>query len=246
MRRVLENLSRGVVLKRRLPKRFGGASIFVSPDASLQFWKPTLESSTPLFESVAELVKPGDVIWDIGANVGLFSFSAAYLAGPTGRVLAVEPDSFLSGLLHRSAATLPANCAAVDVLSIAVSDSVGIARLNIAKRGRAANSLGAGSSQTGGFRASQSTLCLTLDWLLRYFPAPKVVKIDVEGLELSVLRGATTVLTEARPRIHCEIRTDPAFDLLKSYGYALFDADQPMLARRALERRAYNTVALPS
>jgi hypothetical protein len=81
MRRVLENLSRGVVLKRRVPKRFGSMSSFVFAGASLRCLKATLKSSAPLFEAVGELVKPGEVIRDIGASVGLFSFCAAYMAG---------------------------------------------------------------------------------------------------------------------------------------------------------------------
>jgi FkbM family methyltransferase len=52
----------------------------------------------------AETVGPGNTVWDIGANLGLFGFAAAVAAGPSGRVLAVEPDTALAGLLRRSAA----------------------------------------------------------------------------------------------------------------------------------------------
>ena len=234
------------MLKRRLPKQFGGAQILVSPDASLRYWKPTLENIDPrLFDSIKELVRLGDVVWDIGANVGLFSFTAAHVAGPTGRVLAIEPDSFLSSLLHRSAASLPGTYAPVDVLAVAVSDRVGVAKLNIAGGGRAGNSLGLGSSQMGGIRGAQSTLCITLDWLLESFPPPAVVKIDVEGLELPVLRGAMELLTKIRPRIHCEMSNNDAFDLLASLGYAMFDAEEPIDSRIRLERYAFNTIAFP-
>lgn len=246
VRNLLQRLSRGVVLKRSLPERFGGATLFVSPDASLRYWKPSLETADPkLYDSVAELVKPGDTVWDVGANVGLFAFTAAHYAGPDGRVLALEPDSFLSGLLHRSASALPGSYAPVDILPVAVSDTVGLARLSIAGASRASNSLGAGRDSLGGVRETQSTLCLTLDWLLDHFPPPNVLKIDVEGLELAVLRGAEKLLTSARPRIHCEMSSMECFHFLKDHGYELYDEDVPLAQRQPLDRLVFNVIALP-
>jgi hypothetical protein len=142
VRALAERLSRGRVLKRQLPARFGGAPIFVSPDAALRFWRKDLaKCDPPLFDAADELVRPGDVVWDVGANVGLFTFAAAARAGATGRVLAVEADQWLVSLLRRSASCQPASSAAVSVLSAAVSDRVGVAEFCIAKRGRCSNYL---------------------------------------------------------------------------------------------------------
>jgi len=72
---------------------FGRAPILVSPDSALAYWKPELGSVDPyLLSMVRELVRPGMMVWDIGANVGLFSFAAAALGA---QVLAVEPDIWL-------------------------------------------------------------------------------------------------------------------------------------------------------
>jgi hypothetical protein len=68
----------------------------------------------------------------------------------------------------------------------------------------------------------------------------------MRSLELSVLHGATALLSKAQPRIHCEIGDDASFDLLKSYGYTMFDADSPLADRRQLDWPAYNTIALPN
>jgi FkbM family methyltransferase len=197
--------------------------------------------------TAAELVRKGDVVWDVGANVGLFSFAAAFLAGPGGQVLAIEPDCWLVQLLRRSAAQRPAGVAPITVLPAAISDRVGVTSFEIAARARASNSLpGFGLSQKGGVREVQTVVSLSLDSLLEYFPAPTVLKIDVEGAELLVMSGARRVLEQARPRIMCEV--DPknaqcAADLLRAYGYGLWNAEQHSRIEQATA--AYNTIAVP-
>jgi FkbM family methyltransferase len=250
LRTCLERLSRGVVLNRVLPSQYGGARIFVTPDSALKFWRPDLAKVDPnLLEAAAELVRPGDCVWDIGANVGLFAFSAAGLAGRKGRVLAIEPDAWLATLLHKSAACAPATSAPVQVLPIAVSDTMQIAHLKIAARGRSSNALGSGYSPAGGARGrDQSTMCVTLDWLLEVCDPPTVLKIDVEGLETQVLKGAHKLLSTARPRILCEVSADNTkdfADFLRPYGYSLFDADAPKSARQELAVASWNTIAYP-
>jgi len=194
-------------------------------------------------------VQPGDVLWDLGAKVGLFSFAAAARAGATGRVLAVEADQWLVSLLRRSASCQPASSAAVTVLSAAVSDRVGVAEFCIAKRGRCSNDLsGFGGSQTGGAREREWVLTVTLDWLLGWFPAPAVLKIDIEGAEVLALRGGQRVLGEVRPRLRLEVYEENAGDVgdvLRRYGYRLFDAEARPEDRTPLSRPAYNTLALP-
>jgi len=96
----------------------------------LRYLKPRLTAVDPTLLGLArEVVRPGAVVWDVGANVGLFSFAAASVVGPAGRVVALEPDSWLVGLLRRSAA-LNGHLAPVEVLPVAVSDSVGVGRLH--------------------------------------------------------------------------------------------------------------------
>src|SRR5579872_4977196 len=95
MRSLLERFSRRISFKRRMPRKFGSGVIFVTPGAALAFWyKPLSVIGGTLLERLVEVVEPGDCIWDVGANVGLASFASAALAGPAGRVLAIEPDPF--------------------------------------------------------------------------------------------------------------------------------------------------------
>jgi FkbM family methyltransferase len=196
----------------------------------------------------ARLVKPGMTVWDIGANVGLFAFAAAFAAGPAGRVLAVEADNWLAELLRRSARTAPPAYAPVEVLAAAVSDTPDPVEFFIARRGRAGNHLGSvpGSTQTGGTREVRRVDAVTLDGLLARSPAPRVLKIDTEGAELLCLRGAGRLLSEARPVLLCEVGDDNATAvgrLLHDYGYTLFDAENP--DGPSVGRPAWNTLAVP-
>lgn len=241
-----------MVLKRRLPGRFGARPIFVSPDTSLRYWKRNLEAADPaLLDVVAEHIHAGEVVWDIGANVGLFTFAAAVRVGSSGRVLAVEPDTVLVELLRRSS-ELPQNCdLRVDVLPVAVADAARIVEFAIAKRGRSTNFISgaAFSTQTGGVREHQLVAAVTLDWLLERYPAPRFVKIDVEGAESMVFRGAEKLLSQVRPVILCEVADQCSNDvtgILKKHGYALFDAEMPRERRSPVERASWNTLALPT
>ena len=251
LRSLLEKLSRGRIVRRRLPPGLGGAALFVSPDAALKLWKRDLSQADPLLlRLAAELVTPGAAVWDVGANVGLFAFAAAHYAGPGGRVLAVEADDWLAALVRRSAATAGPAYAPVEVLAAAVADRPGIAELGIAGRGRAGNHLLSvpGSSQTGGRRETRKVVTVTLDGLLDWFPAPRLVKIDVEGAEALCLQGAGRLLREVRPVLVCEVTAENSAavgDLLRHRGYVLFDAAAAPELRRPLAAPAWNTLAVP-
>jgi FkbM family methyltransferase len=199
-----------------------------------------------LVKLAAEIVQPGAVVWDIGANVGLFSFAAAAAAGPTGHVLALEPDALLVGLLRRSAVANQAH-APVDVLAVAVADEIGIARFHIARRNRSTSHLdGFGTTQAGGVRATELVPTVTLDWLADHFPMPTVLKIDVEAAELKVLCGGARVL-RCRPAIICEVaacNAEKAGDLLTSRGYTLYDGHQPSSQRTPKTLAPPDTLAI--
>ena len=214
----------------------------------MKLWRRNLEKTDPrLFDWAQEFVRKGDVVWDVGANVGLFTFSAASIAGATGYVLAIEADGWLVELLRRSVKTRPELSAECEVMSAAVSDSVDIMRFQIAARGRSTNHLADvnGSSQTGGVRDSMLVGTVSLDWVLERLPAPQVVKIDVEGAEYQVLQGAHKLLSAIRPTILCEVTSAGAQvgQLLKGHGYSMFDLDVQKDKRKPLASPTFNTLA---
>lgn len=228
VRSMAEQLTHRIVLRRRLPRPFHQVRFYTSSEAGLRYLRPRLTGVDPPLLRLVELtVAPGSVVWDIGANVGLFSLAAAAAAGKDGLVLAVEPDSWLVNLLRRSQAA-NAGLAQVHVLPIAVSDTNGVSRFSIARRNRSTNFLdGYGSTQTGGARRVDLVPTGTLDWLAGYFPLPDVLKIDIEGAELLALAGGHQVLAH-RPKLICEVAGENAEqvrDLLRPHGYVFYDGD---------------------
>jgi FkbM family methyltransferase len=233
VRDILRKLSRGVVLKRHLPREYGHQPMFVSPDSALAYWRWDLKKVDPLLLSMArELVRKDMTVWDIGANVGLFSFAAAALGA---RVLAVEADTWLADLLRRSANL---NGLPVNVLSVAVADTLGVSELHLSKEGRASNSLtGSGSSHP--------VVTVTLDWLLDRFAVPDLLKIDIEGSECAALRGAPHLL-QHQPVIFCEVSQnhDDVARILSGAGYTLYAARER--DRQPINRPSRDTLALPT
>jgi hypothetical protein len=87
-----------------------------------------------------------------------------------------------------------------------------------------------------------------LDFLLDYFPAPSVLKIDVETAEVNVLRGASRLLRTARPVIWCEVAADNSetvSKLLDQGAYELFSAAVGPAKRKPLIRAPWDTLAVP-
>lgn len=231
IRRIFRGFSRDFVLQRQLPAEFDSVPMLVSPESALTYWKPDLTAVDPFLLAMArELVRPGMVVWDIGANVGLFAFAAAALGA---QVLAVEGDTWLASLLHRSVLL---NRLPVTVLPAAVSETTGIGRMQMSDRGRACNWLsGAGTS-------GQAVITVTLDWLLEHFPAPQVIKIDIEGKEYAALQGARKVV-DLKPKILCEVTQNRELigRLLREAGYKMYAARRK--ERTPLENPSVDTLA---
>jgi FkbM family methyltransferase len=199
---------------------------------------------------VRDFVHQGDVVWDVGANVGLFSFAAASRAGPTGKVFALEADDWLVRLIRKSTRLAAPERSAVVPIGVAVARQCGLREFQLAARSRASNALnGYGHSQTGGFRETRLVAAVSLDWLLDFLPPPAFVKIDVEGAELEVLQGARRLIDLHRPAIACEVPSESRTQIAEFFfarNYYLLDAELPAARRTPLPLPVWNTVALPT
>ena len=251
IRAIAERFSRNRVIRRRLPASVGGLPLFVSPDSQLKYLKPGIDAfDASLLQLAKDYIKPDSIVWDIGANVGILTFAAAGLA-TAGQVLAVEADPWLAQLLRRTLTLSQNKSLDVIVLSVAIADRIGVLEFVIASRGRASNYLAAagGWTQSGGVRQRVHVPTLTLDALMEQFAAPTFVKIDVEGAELLVLRGASRLLRDARPTLYIEVgleHAQTAAALLREHNYVLFDSKVPIAAQSPLDVCVQDTLAIPA
>ncbi|MCL4768134.1 MAG: FkbM family methyltransferase [Hyphomicrobiaceae bacterium] len=153
----------------------------------------------------AKSVFEGDTIIDVGAHAGQYAILLAALCGKSGQVIAFEPDPHARELLERNLALNPTIKRPV-VESYAVSDSSGEAVL-FSRRGDSQSSLvKAGVKQAPSALETIRVSLVTLDSYLSQngLPAPRWLKIDAEGAEIRILRGAGEVLRGAT-KIVCEL-----------------------------------------
>lgn len=173
-------------------------------------WLGTYE---PLAQRVfVEHVRPGGVVYDVGANAGFFTLLASKLAGPSGAVYAFEPME--RNLRYIREHVRMNGAENVHVMPMAVSDRIGPVRF------AAAHNPAMGGLSAGGEIEVQSS---TLDALASSIAPPTFIKMDIEGAEHAALTGAIEVLRRARPVIllseHGWEQHERCGELLKSLGY---------------------------
>ncbi len=166
---------------------------------------------------ISGLLKEGDVFFDVGAHVGFFSLLASRLIGPSGTVYAFEPLSKNVAFLKKHIALN--KISNIKVIEVAVSDHDGEALFEESE-----------SSFMGKVSAKGTTRVkmACLDSLVRsgVVPPPAVLKIDVEGLQDLVLKGASEILEKYHPAILLEAvyekdNKQNFYSILTSLGYTI-------------------------
>jgi FkbM family methyltransferase len=196
-------------------------------------------SESQVEDKLLELVQPGDVVYDLGANIGWYSLLAGRRVGPAGKVVAFEPFIENAAYLERNAARN--GLANVVVVPAAVGDEDGWAMFlahgslqgRLDKRGNDAPAKG----RTGRDLDSRRRIpvpVLALDtWIAQAEQAPpSLVKIDIEGAEIRALRGMRETLRSARPTLIIELHGTrvEVLELLDGagYEYEAIECDVPM------------------
>lgn len=153
-------------------------------------------------------VKPGDVVLDIGANIGAHTLRLAHLVGPSGKVLAFEPTAYAYAKLRANLELNPELVPRVSVRQLLLADTPGAAvPETICSGWPLVHEAGLHPDHLGKPHSTQGAGCSTLDEAVAAAGAEKVafMKLDVDGHELSVLKGATGTLRKSRPVILVEL-----------------------------------------
>lgn len=157
-----------------------------------------------------QLVRPGDWVLDVGANVGHYTARLSQLVGPTGRVLAFEPVPSTFRLLAENARHF--RHANVTLLNAAASDEPMITGMTVPD-----GALGPYLAHLVP-NAALKVLCLSIDGL--HLPQRvALAKIDAEGHELAVLRGMAAILDRDRPTLIVEVSSAATSAYLMARGY---------------------------
>ena len=148
-------------------------------------WEP-LETDV-----VRRLCRPGDFVLDIGGNIGWYSVVVSKVIGPTGRLIAFEPDPDNFAILARNLARVDDGAQAIPHHA-AVSDSEGTLQLFLSEGNRGDHRI----FDDGSNRTSIEVRTSTLDAMLASEQRlPDLVKSDTQGSEARILRGARATLS---------------------------------------------------
>lgn len=168
-----------------------------------------------------QFIKEGDTVFDVGANIGTHTVAFSRMVGKTGQVFAFEAQPRLEKIL---AANIELNnCGNVvwDLRAIGPAD--GKLTLSPLPSDDTAFNFGTGSAGVGGADVDM----LAIDTFAAEM-SPSVIKIDVEGMELDVIRGARQTIERCKPVLYFDVGDDGGLDgdeidaLLREIGYIAY------------------------
>jgi len=181
-----------------------------------------------------KIVRPGDVFWDIGSNIGYYSCLAASLAGEAGRVVAFEPAPVTRKYLEDN---IRLNAFGnISILPYAIGEHEGMAAIHMSDPllGEGTASLNASEGKS----VQVNVEVRRLDDLYPSLPPPNIVKIDVEGVFGALWRGAQRFFSEQSPIVMAELKGE-AFvtaagnlgEEISALGYSMFEIHKRSIRR---------------
>ena len=191
-----------------------GLRLLIYPRSEKYYWSGTHE--TAVQQAVASILRPGMRFWDVGAHIGFFTLLGSRFVGDSGQVHSFEP---MPRNRQRLAASIGMNdLENITVHDVALSATGGEAVLHAHKSSTMWTLMRERGEEQG-----LCVRCCTLDELARSVAPPHLIKVDVEGAEVDVLRGGLGLLSSARPRLIIEFSDDTllaeARSLLPSYTF---------------------------
>lgn len=180
-------------------------------------------------KTMVDRLKEGETFIDVGANVGFYTLLASSLVGDTGKVHSFEPTPSTFALLQENTKEKKN----VQLNQLALGREKG--RVTLADFGLLESGLN--SLHTLEYPGISSTkIEVEQDTLDAYCAqkgiTPSMIKADVEGMELEVLKGAVGILKSAKPILILEVGAYQAyaelFELLKALGYDAYRATETL------------------
>ncbi|MEK7991784.1 MAG: FkbM family methyltransferase [Thiotrichaceae bacterium] len=184
-------------------------------------------------ELVKKHIKQGDVVIDIGANIGYYTLLFAQLVGETGRVIAFEPDPDNFELLHKNVSLNQYHN--VTLIQKAVASENSQAPLFLCDENKGMHRLyDSVCCQTS---IEVETVCLD-DYLPTLVNKVNFVKIDIEGAEYNALQGMQNILRQQQPKLLTEFSPAALFeygiepqtyiDFLSQLGFDLYQVGEQL------------------
>jgi FkbM family methyltransferase len=152
--------------------------------------------------ALGRLVRPGSLVLDIGANIGAHTLTLAHLVGASGRVLAFEPTDYAFTKLSRNLALNPELARRVSAYHCFLAGAdAGPVPSAIYSSWPLAHEAGLHAKHLGREMKTEAARARSIDSVLTEVADRPVslVKLDVDGFECDVLKGATKLLSDTRP-----------------------------------------------
>lgn len=149
-----------------------------------------------------KIIRSGDICWDIGANIGFYTCLLASQVENSGTVVAFEPAARTCGYLHENVSLN--QFTNVTIVNKGLGDKRERRQLHYSEASLAEGT--ASLKYANGRVGSERVTLDTIDNLIGELPAPDFIKIDVEGYQLEVLRGAEHFLKTHAPLLMAELK----------------------------------------
>lgn len=220
-----------------------GATLLLDLQTEKDYWLGSYEPE--LQETIRREIRPGMIVYDVGANIGYVSLLFGRAVGSHGKVFAFEA---LPANLERIRANLALNSPTpITAVGMAVVD----ATRPVEFLTHASNAMGKAAGSAGRKKETYGTTLTVPGIALDDFiytqgnPPPQAIKIDIEGGEVMALPGMRRMLREGHPLAFIELHGPESaravWDELSSAGYHLFrmDTGEPILSLEAVDWKAY-------
>lgn len=189
---------------------------------SLDLYGEFSEQEAALFE---KLIQPGDVVIEAGANIGSHTVALARFVGPSGKVIAFEPQMVLfQNLCANVALNGFTNVTTLNAAVGNIAEPLKLPKIDYDQPGLfGAHAIGGDSD--GGDSSGDMVSCVRLDDCVRTNKC-RLLKVDVEGMELEVLKGAQKLVEQYKPVLYVENDREDKSEALIEYilnlGYSLY------------------------